>query len=94
LSAANIHATARAGIRIVRQQAGMPLRDVEHDRARFEQGKTAFLISRNLPERMQRKMRWLLHRLERNQTNLVRLPDFFKRPAHAHVPRQPLAAVG
>jgi hypothetical protein len=31
----------------------------------------AFLIGRNLSERMKREMRGLLHRLERNKPNLV-----------------------
>src|ERR1700733_12944067 len=43
---------ARPGIRIVRQQTRMALRDMKHDRPRLEQAKIAFFISRNLPERM------------------------------------------
>jgi hypothetical protein len=38
-------------------------------------------------------MRGLLHRVERNKPDLVRLADFFKRPADAHVGRQFLAVV-
>src|SRR5580692_3489197 len=72
----------------------MALCDMEHDRPRLEQGKIAFFIGRNLPERMKRSMRGFLHRTERNQTNLVRLAHFFKRPANAHVTRQSLAAIG
>ena len=48
---------ARPGIRIVWQQARMALRNMEHDRPRLEQSKIAFLIGRNLPERMKRSMR-------------------------------------
>ena len=45
LSAANIHVIARAqGIRIVRQQARMALRDMEHDRPRLEQAEIAFFV--------------------------------------------------
>src|ERR1700738_2566575 len=72
----------------------MALRDMQHDRPRLEQGEIAFFIGRNLPERMKRSMRGFLHRTERNQTNLVRLAHFFKRPANAHVTRQSLAAIG
>jgi hypothetical protein len=43
------HDRARPGIRIVRQQAGMALRDMEHDRPRLEEGEIAFFIGRNLP---------------------------------------------
>jgi hypothetical protein len=64
LSAANIHAIARPGVRIARQQPRMALRDVEDDRPRLEQGEIAFLIGRNLPKRMQLKMRGLLHLAE------------------------------
>jgi hypothetical protein len=39
-------------------------------------------------------MRRLLHRSERNQTNLVGLAHFFKGPANAHVTRKSLAAIG
>jgi hypothetical protein len=84
----------RAFIRIVRQQACMALCDKEHYRPRLEQGKIAFLIGRNVPERMKRSMRGFLHRTERNKTNLVRLAHFFKRPANAHVTRKSLAAIG
>src|ERR1700704_4967819 len=76
---------ARPGIRFVWQQAMMALRDMEHDRPRLEQSEIAFLIGRNLPERMKRAMRAFLHLAERNQTNVVGLADFFERPANAHV---------
>src|SRR5258708_39141834 len=72
----------------------MALCDMEHDRPRLEQGKIAFFIGRNLPERMKRSMRGFLHRTERNKANLVRLARFFKRPANAHVTCQSLAAIG
>src|SRR5580700_8334388 len=72
----------------------MALRDMEYDRPRFEQGEIAFFIGRNLPERLQRKMRGFLHLTERKKANLVWLTDFFKRPANPHVARQSPAAVG
>jgi hypothetical protein len=40
------------GIRIVRQQAGMALSDMEHDGSGLEEGEVTFFIGRNLPERM------------------------------------------
>jgi hypothetical protein len=43
---------------------------------------------------MKRQMRWLLHRAERNQANLVGLACFFQRPANARIARQSLAAIG
>src|ERR1700677_1227248 len=72
----------------------MALRDMEHDRPRLEQGEIAFFIGRDLPERMKRPMRWFLHLSERNKTNVVWLAHFFKRPASAHVAREPPAAIG
>jgi hypothetical protein len=84
----------RSGICIVRQQARMALRDMEHDGPRLEQGEIAFFISGYLSERMKRPMRGFLHRTERNKTNLVRLARFFKRPANAHVARESFAAIG
>jgi hypothetical protein len=94
LSAANIQAMARAGIRSFRQQARMLLPEVQDDRARFEQGEVAFLVRRDLPEGMQRQMRGLLHLGEGHEAHVVRLVDFFERPAHPHVARQSAAAVG
>ncbi len=72
----------------------MALRDMEHDRPRLEQDEIAFLVGRNLPERMKRQMRGFLHRPERNEANLVGLAHFFQRPANARVARQSLAAIG
>jgi hypothetical protein len=72
----------------------MALGDVEDDRAGLEQGQAAFLIGRDLAERMQRQVRGLLHRAEGHQAHLVRQARFFERPAHARVARQSLAAVG
>jgi hypothetical protein len=77
LSAANVHVIARSGIRIIWQQARMVLRYVEHDRPCLEQAEVAFFVGRNLPERMKRQMCGLLHRHERNKTNLVGLTHFF-----------------
>jgi hypothetical protein len=39
-------------------------------------------------------VRRLYHLVERNETNVVRLPDFFERPANRHVARQSSAAIG
>jgi hypothetical protein len=72
----------------------MALRDMERDRSRLEQGEIAFLIGRNLPERMKRIMRGFLHLAERNKTNAVRLAHFFERPTNTHVACLSLAAVG
>src|SRR6202030_1917233 len=75
------------------QQAGVPLCDMENDRTRLEQGEFTFLIGRNLSERMKRSMRGFLHLTERNQTNIVGLAHFFKRPTNAHVARKSPAAI-
>src|SRR5215510_4663551 len=72
----------------------MVLGNMEHDRPRLEQGEIAVLKGRNLSERMQRQMRRLLHRTERNKANLVGLAHFFQRPANARITRQSLAAIG
>jgi predicted 3-demethylubiquinone-9 3-methyltransferase (glyoxalase superfamily) len=48
----------------------MAFGDMEHDRARLEQGEIAVLIGRNLPERMQRKMGGVLHRRERHEADV------------------------
>ena len=88
---------ARPGMRLNRQQAGMALGDMEHDRPGLEQAGSACFIGRNLPARMQRQMGGPLHRAERNQTHrvsLARFSRFFERPAHARVTRQALAAIG
>ena len=44
---------ASPGIRLIRQQPCVALRDMEDDRPRFKDGKLAFLIRGNLSERMQ-----------------------------------------
>ena len=85
---------ARPGIRIVWQQARMALGDMEDDRPCLEQGEIAFLVGRNLAERMKRQMRGFLHRTKRNKANLVGLAHFLKRPANARIARQPPAAIG
>ena len=72
----------------------MALGDMEHDRPCLEQDEIAFLIGRDLAERMKHQMRGLLHRAERHQANPVRLAHFFKRPANARITRQSLAAIG
>jgi hypothetical protein len=88
------HDRARPGIGIVRQQARMALRDMEHDRPCLEQDEIAFLKGRNLAERMKREIRGFLHRFERKKTNIVRLAHFFERPANSRITRQSLAAIG
>ena len=82
------------GIGSVRQQPGMALRDVEHNRAGLEQAEITVLVGRDLPERMQREMSGFFHRGERNQADLVGLAHFLQRPANARIPRQALAAIG
>src|SRR5215472_17623657 len=72
----------------------MPVRDVENDAARLEQGEIAFFVSRDLSERMNRQMCGFLQFAERNETNVVRLADFFQRPANLHIARQAPAAIG
>ena len=67
---------------------------MEDDRPRLEQGEIAFLVGRNLAERMKRQVRGFLHRTKRNEANLVGLADFFERPANARITRQSLAAIG
>src|SRR5262245_5959602 len=42
---------------------------------------------------MKRSMRGFLHLIEGKKTDVVGLTHFFKRPAHAHVTRQSLAAI-
>src|SRR5690606_17418750 len=71
---------ARPAIGVVGEKARMALRDMEHDRPRLEQGEIAFLIGRNLSERMKRAMRGFLHRTEREKANLVGLAHFLERP--------------
>ncbi|MBB4360891.1 hypothetical protein GGD65_001913 [Bradyrhizobium sp. CIR18] len=72
----------------------MTLGDAQHDRTGFEQGEIAILEGWNLPERMQRQMRRLLHRRERDEADIVGLADLLQRPANPHVARLPAAAVG
>jgi hypothetical protein len=79
---------ARPGIGIVRQQARMGLGDMKYDRPCLEKGEIAFLIGRNLAERMKRPIRGFLHRTERNEANLVGLAHLFKCPANARITRR------
>jgi hypothetical protein len=72
----------------------MALRDVQHDRPGLEQREIAFLVGRNLAERMKRQMRGFLQRTKRNEANLVGLAHFLERPANARIARQSLAAIG
>ena len=81
-------------IHIPRQQAGIALRDVENDRAGFEQYEVALLIGRDLSEWLKCQMRRFPHRLEGEKANIVGQPRFLQRPADAHVAGQTLAAIG
>lgn len=72
----------------------MVLGNMQHDCPGFEQGKIAFFIGGNLPKGVEGLMRRLLDRTERNLPDLIRLTHFFKGPAHAHVPREPLPSIG
>ena len=93
LRAANIHMIARAlAFPSSGSRPAWRLGDVEHDRTRLEQYETALLVSRDLPERVEAHMRRLLHRFERDQPDVIRLPHLFKRPADAHIAGQGLAA--
>jgi len=83
---ARARASASSGSRLA-------LGDMEHDRPCLEQGEIAFLVGRNLAERMKGQVRGFLHRTKRNKANLVGLAHFFKRPANAHITRQSLAAI-
>jgi hypothetical protein len=94
LSAANIQVIAPARALASRQQACVSLGDVKHDSACLEQREIAFLIGRNLAERMMRQMRGFLQRPKRNQANLVGLAHLLERPANARITRQSLPAVG
>ena len=76
------------------QQPRVALGDVQDDRSGLEEREGAFLISRDLAERMKREMRGFLQRAKRNQANVVRLTYFFQRPANARIARQSLAAIG
>ena len=84
----------RTGIVVGGQQSRMVGGDVEHDRASLEQHETAFLIGRDLPERMQRQMRGFFHRAERHEPDLVGKTRFLECPAHARVARESPAAIG
>ena len=68
--------------------------EVKHDRPGFKQRKIAVLIGRDLPERMDLAMRGFFQLLEGQQPDVIGLPDFLKRPTHAHVAGLPLALVG
>src|SRR3546814_20867547 len=53
----------------------------------------AFLIGRDLPERMKREMRWLFHLGEGNKANVIRLANLFEGPANPHVSREALSLI-
>ena len=74
------------GVGVVRQQSGMALGDVQDDRAGLEQGQVALFVGRDLPERLERQMRWLLHLDERQQPHVIGQADFLERPANGKVP--------
>src|SRR5207344_669148 len=84
---------ARPRIGVIGEKARISFAYMEHDGPSLEQGEIAFLIGRNLPKRMKRKMRRFFHRTERNKANFVGLPHFLQRPAHARIARQSLAAI-
>ena|SRR5437868_1225202 len=67
--------------------------EMEHDRPGFEQREIAVLISRNLPEGMERAVGRFLHRRERNKADVIRLADLFQGPPNAHVSCQSAAAI-
>jgi len=86
-TAANIHVIARARHRRRPAEARMALSDMQYDGAGFEEREIAFLIGRDLSERVKGKMRGLLHRLERQKTNLVKLTHFLQSAQrHAQCP--------
>src|SRR5262245_52895712 len=85
---------ARPGIGVIRQKTRMALCDMQDDRPCLEQGEIAFLIGRDLAERMKSQMRGLLHRAKRNKANLVGFAHLLKRPANARITRQSPAAIG
>src|SRR3546814_3991506 len=71
----------------------MMLRDMKDDRSRLKQDEIAFLIGRDLPERMKREMRWLFHLGEGNKANVIRLANLFEGPANPHVSREALSLI-
>src|SRR5690606_11468037 len=87
------HDGAGTLICLSRQQAGMPLRNMEYDCTGFEQNKITFLIGRDLAEGVEGEMRRPLHFAEGNKTHLIGLADLLKRPAYAHVARLPCTTV-
>jgi GNAT superfamily N-acetyltransferase len=54
----------------------------KYDRRRLEQTHVAPLTGRDLSERVERQMRWLLHLGERHQALGTGLPHFLKCPSH------------
>src|SRR5687768_16263507 len=72
----------------------MLLRNVKHDGAGLEQYQIAFLVRRDLPERLKRSIRRLLHFVERNEPNIIGLFHFFEGPTNAHVSCEPSSAIG
>src|SRR4051794_3088944 len=76
---------ARPGANVVRQKARMLLGDMQHDRPGLEQSKVAFLIGRDLTERMEGQMRGLLQCLERHKANRVGLAHFLESPTNARI---------
>lgn len=72
----------------------MTFGDMEDDRARLEQYKISFFISRNLPEWMKPAMCGFLHSVKRNKANVIGLAHFFERPANPHIPGQSPTLIG
>ncbi len=83
-----------AGVRVGWQQPPVALGDVKHDGARLEEPQAALLVGGDLAEGMKPEMRGPLHRLERDQADVVGPAYLLERPAHAHVARLALALVG
>ena len=54
---------------------------------RLLEREVAFLVCRDEAERMHVQVRGLLFRLERHETNVVRLADLLQRPTNARVAR-------
>src|SRR3546814_4410132 len=63
------------------------------DLSRLKQDEIAFLIGRDLPERMKREMRWLFHLGEGNKANDLRLANLFEGPANPHVSREAMSLI-
>jgi hypothetical protein len=68
-----------------REQAGRLARDMQRDRAGFEDFDVGVRIGRQLSERLQTAVRWALHMLQVDDVDSVMLAGFFERPARPHI---------